>query len=80
MPYIIMPYLDNIRVKGPKIRYNNKEVSRLLGVRRFILEHIQNLDKVLADFKRASTIIAITKMKLYIVGIKMIDFVYNINS
>jgi hypothetical protein len=80
MPYIIMLYLDDIRVKGLKMRYNNKGVSRLLGVYRFILEHIQNLDKVLVDFKYIDIIVVVIKMKLYIIGIKMIDFVYNISS
>jgi DNA-dependent RNA polymerase auxiliary subunit epsilon len=75
-----MPYLNNIRVKGPKTRYNNKEVSRLLGVYRFILEYIQNLDKVLADFERANTIVATTKIKLYIIGIKIVEFICNISE
>jgi hypothetical protein len=80
MPYIIMPYLDNIRVKDLKMRYNSEGVSRLLGVYRFILEHIQNLDKVLTDFKRTSVIIVATKMKLYIARMKMVSFVYNVSS
>jgi hypothetical protein len=75
-----MPYLNDIRVKGLKMRYNNKGVSRLLEVYRFILKYIQNLDKVLTDFKCANIIVVIIKMKLYIVGIKIVRFIYNISS
>ncbi len=41
------PFLDDVGVKGPKTKYNNEEVAP--GIRRYVLEHIQNLDKVLAD-------------------------------
>ena len=46
-------------VKGPKTKYNNEEVA--LGIRRYILEHIQNLDKVLADLEKAEVTIAEAK-------------------
>ena len=45
--------------KGPKTKYNNKEVAP--GIRRYILEYIQNLDKVLADLERAGVTIARAK-------------------
>jgi hypothetical protein len=37
--------MDDIAVKGPKTDYEDKEL--LPGVRRFIGEHIMNIDKVL---------------------------------
>ena len=43
IPHVAMPFLDDIGVKGPKSRYNDKEVPELPGVRKFVLEHIQNL-------------------------------------
>jgi hypothetical protein len=44
-------FINDISVKGPYINYNREEV--LPGIRRFILEHIQNLDKTLERIKRA---------------------------
>jgi hypothetical protein len=38
-------------MKGSRTTYNNKKT--LLGIKRFILKHIQELNKVLADFERA---------------------------
>ena len=46
-----MPFLDDIRVKGPYIDYNSEET--LPRVRRFVFEHIQNLDKALDRIERA---------------------------
>jgi hypothetical protein len=45
MPDACLPYMDDIAVKGPKTDYDGKEL--LPGVRRFIGEHIMNIDKVL---------------------------------
>ena len=36
--YIYRPFLDNIRIKGPKTRYNNEEIEPSL--RRFVIKHI----------------------------------------
>jgi hypothetical protein len=49
--YIAMPFLNNIRVKGPYIDYVSKET--LLGIRRFVFKHILNLNKTLNRVKRA---------------------------
>jgi hypothetical protein len=46
-----MPFLNNIRVKGPYTDYDSKET--LLGIRRFVFKHILNLDKTLDRVKRA---------------------------
>ncbi len=40
-------FLDDLGVKGSKTKYNNEEVAP--GIRRYVFEHIQNLDKVMAD-------------------------------
>jgi methyl coenzyme M reductase subunit C-like uncharacterized protein (methanogenesis marker protein 7) len=50
-----MPFIDNIRVKGPYTDYS-KEL-KLLRVRRFIFEHLQNLNKALKQIKRAKAFI-----------------------
>ena len=49
--YHALLFLDNIIVKGLQIVYNGKE--SLLGVRRYILEYIIWLNRVLADLERA---------------------------
>jgi hypothetical protein len=46
-------FVDDVGVKGPKSRYRDEEVEGLPGVRRFVMEHLQNLDNVLADVERA---------------------------
>jgi hypothetical protein len=35
-----MLFLDDIKIKGPKSRYNDEKVFRFSGVRRFILKYI----------------------------------------
>jgi len=39
---------------SPKSRYGDEEVPGLLGVRKFVLVHLQNLDKVLTDIESMS--------------------------
>jgi hypothetical protein len=46
-----MPFLDDVTSRGPKTDYGGEET--LLGVRCYVLKHIQQLDRVLADIKRA---------------------------
>ena len=50
-----MPFLNNIRVKGLYTNYNKEEA--LSSIQRYILEHIQNLDKTLEQIKRAGGLI-----------------------
>ena len=54
-PAIAMPFLDDVRVKGPYTDYDGEEA--LPGIQRYILEHIQNLDKTLEQIKRAGGLI-----------------------
>ena len=35
---VYIPYIDDLGIKGPKTRYNDKEVKP--GLRRFIIEYI----------------------------------------
>ena len=51
-----MPFVDDVGVKGLYNDYNSKE--SLSGIRWFILEYIQNLDKVLERIKRAGASIS----------------------
>lgn len=56
-----MLFLDNMRVKKPKTNYNNKKVAS--EIKRFILKHIQILNKVFADLKKVGIIIVRKKSK-----------------
>lgn len=69
-------FLDDVAVKGPRSTYNNEEV--LPGIRRYIAEHIQNLDKVLADIERAGCTIAGGKLQFLIKRMKIVRYVTDI--
>jgi hypothetical protein len=51
IPHRCMPYMDDIAVKGPKDAYHGALMEQ--GVRRFIGEHIVNIDKVLRNLELA---------------------------
>ncbi|GBG90009.1 hypothetical protein CBR_g50102 [Chara braunii] len=44
-PHITQPYIDDLAVKGPTVKESDEVLS---GVRRFVWEHIQDLEKVLS--------------------------------
>jgi hypothetical protein len=73
-----LPFLDDIGIKGPKTRYNDEEVEP--RIRRFIAEHITNLDLVLADFERSGCTIAAAKSDWLALGIKVVGYVCNIDG
>ncbi|GBG90318.1 hypothetical protein CBR_g50567 [Chara braunii] len=43
-PHITQPYIDDLAVKGPKEKEEDKV---MLGVRRFVWKHVQDIDQVL---------------------------------
>jgi hypothetical protein len=51
-PHLCWPFINDISVKGSRTIYNNEKT--FLKIKRFILKHIQRLDKVLADLERAN--------------------------
>ena len=73
IPHDCMPFLDDVGVKGPTTTYNNTEV--LPGVRRFVMEHIQVLDRILEYIERARCTIR-PKSQFCISGIVIVRFVY----
>jgi len=50
-------FVDNVRAKGRKSGYGNKVVEGVPGVRKFAMDHLQNLDNILADVQRAGATI-----------------------
>jgi len=72
IPKDCLPFLDDIGVKGPLSAYNNEEA--LPGIRRFVMEHIQALDRTLIRLERAGCTIS-PKSQFYMDGIKIVGFV-----
>jgi hypothetical protein len=75
IPHIAIPFLDDIGVKGPRSRYDDVEVPELPGVRKFVLEHIQNLDRTLADLERAGATLSAVKSMFCMAGLRIVGYV-----
>jgi hypothetical protein len=74
------PYMDDIGVQGPRSRYGDKEEEGLPGVRSFMLEHIQNLDRVLADLERAGLTISMEKSQFCMRGLQIVGYVCDVQG
>ena len=68
-----LPFLDNISIKGLLSMYDNKEV--IPGIRQYVLEHIQSLDRTLVRLERARCTIRL-KSQFCINRISIVSFVY----
>ena len=66
-------YIDDIGIEGPRTDYDNDKVEP--GIRRFILEHIVNCDKVLLELERAGVTIAAEKTQWCMPGVKIVGYV-----
>jgi RNase H-like domain found in reverse transcriptase/Integrase zinc binding domain len=66
------PYMDDVGVKGPKTYYGFEEI--VPGIRRFMLEHIRNLDATLERIERAGATIG-PKSQFCMPGLKLVGFV-----
>ena len=69
------PFLDDVGVKRRKTMYNNEELAP--GIRRYVIGHIQNLDKVLADLEQARVTITRAKSQFCQAGIKIVEYIYD---
>lgn len=67
---IIYSYLDDIGVKGPRTTYNEEFV--LPGIRRYMLEYIQNLDQTLYLLELSGAVISAEKSQFLIEGIEVV--------
>lgn len=61
IPQVCRPFMDDIAVKGPTTDYGGQEAPDLPGVRRFVAEHIKNLDDVLYNTELAGGVISAMK-------------------
>ena len=75
-----LPFLNDIEIKSLKSRYNNEEKPDLPGVRKFVLKHIQNLNKVLTDIERAGGVISAEKSKFNFAELIVIGYIYDNNK
>ncbi|KIW21975.1 uncharacterized protein PV07_12622 [Cladophialophora immunda] len=66
-------FLGDIAIKGPKTDYGQQEVAP--GIRKYVLEHIQDLDEVRLDLERAGATIAGPKLQLCVVGIEVVGYI-----
>ena len=56
IPHVTMPYIDDVPIKGPSTRYEQEDgtyetIAENDGIRRFVWEHIQNVNRVLQRMK-----------------------------
>jgi hypothetical protein len=56
IPHITVPYIDDVPLKGPKSQYRDKNgnyetIPENSGIRRFVWEHFQNLNRVIQRMK-----------------------------
>jgi RNase H-like domain found in reverse transcriptase/Integrase zinc binding domain/Reverse transcriptase (RNA-dependent DNA polymerase) len=72
IPEVCLPFLDDIGVKGPRSTYQNEEI--IPGIRRYVMEHIQSLDKVLERLELAGLTIG-PKSQFCMKGISIVGFV-----
>jgi hypothetical protein len=72
IPNSVLPFLDDIGVKGPMSDYGGAEI--VPGVRKYILEHIQAIDQALVRIERAGGTIG-PKSQFCMDGIKVVGFV-----
>jgi hypothetical protein len=71
-------FLDDIKIKNSKIKYDNKEV--VSSIRRYILEYIKSLDAMLVDREKASVTISIFKSYFCIIELKVVSFICDAND
>ena len=63
---------------GLKTIYNNKELTP--GIRQYLVDYIQSLDKVLTNLEQAGITIARAKSQFCQAGIKIVRYICNTNG
>ncbi|KAF8828366.1 hypothetical protein HHX47_DHR4000660 [Lentinula edodes] len=66
IPHVTIPYIDDVPVKGPSTRYELPEggyetIPENPGIRRFVWEHFQNMNRVIQRMKYAGGTFSGTK-------------------
>jgi hypothetical protein len=71
-------FLDDVAVKGPRTTYNGRFSAP--GIRAYVLEHIQNLDKTLYLLELAGAVISAEKSQFMMSGIEVVGWVCDFNG
>lgn len=66
-------FLDDIGIKGPRSTYEDAEA--MPGIRRYVLEHLVNIDQTLLNLELAGVCVSVEKTSWCVSGIKMVGFV-----
>ena len=58
IPKYMLPYIDDMPIRGPKTRYKLlgdrvETLERNPGIRRFVFEHLENVNRILQRMKHA---------------------------
>lgn len=80
VPYVCQAFLDDIAVKGPTTTYGDEELPDLPGVRRYVADHIRNLDKVLLNAELAGATIFAFKSEWCKKCVDIVGFVCGIDG
>ena len=80
MPHMTLLYMNDISIKGLKTKYENKEISELSEIQRFIMKHLQNIDYILTDLKCAELTLVILKLMFCFLKMKLIKFICDENE
>ena len=80
MPHVTLLYVNDVSIKGLKIRYKNKEISELSEIQRFIMKYLQNIDCILMNLKYAELTLMTLKLMFCFLKMKLIEFIYNKNE
>lgn len=75
---ICRSFLDDVAVKGPRSKYNGE--FALPGIRRYVLEHLQNLDRTLYLLELAGAVISAEKSQFAMSGIEIVGWVCDFNG
>jgi hypothetical protein len=78
IPTYYRAFLDDITVKDPTITYRDNQV--IPGIRRYVIEYIQNIDKVLVNIELVGYTINAVKSQWYQESIPIIRYIYRTNS
>ncbi|KAJ6110929.1 hypothetical protein N7486_003164 [Penicillium sp. IBT 16267x] len=74
----VQAFLDDFGIKGPKTTYNDE--MAFPGVRRYVLEHLKNLDETLYLLELAGMVISAEKSQFVMKGVAVVGWVCDRNG
>ncbi|KAJ5289394.1 uncharacterized protein N7443_009647 [Penicillium atrosanguineum] len=75
---IARSFLDDVAIKGPRTRYNDEFAKP--GIRKFVLEHLQNLDETLYLLELAGAAVSAEKSQFAMSGIEVVGWICDIHG